>query len=74
MGDNNALARGIAIALNATLIGLLTAIPSLVAWSYYNKKIESVAVELASLCSTFVIRQYHGEEMETEETVRSRGA
>jgi len=72
MGDNNALASGISIALNSTLFGLLTAIPSLVAWSYYNKKIDNLAVELASLCSTFVIRQYHAEEIEAEETVRGR--
>ena len=62
LGDNNTLARGIAIALNATLIGLLTAIPSLIAWSYYNKKIESMAIELASLCETFIIRQYHADQ------------
>ncbi len=74
MGDNNALARGIAIALNSTLFGLLTAIPSLAAWSYYNKKIENLAVELAALCSTFVIRQYHADEIEAEETARDRDA
>ena len=61
LGDNNALARGIALALNATLLGLLTAIPSLVAWSYYNKKVENMAVELAALCEGFLFRQYHGE-------------
>lgn len=71
MGDNNTLARGIAIALNSTLMGLLTAIPSLAAWSYYNRKIENLAVELASLCAGFVIRQYHSEESE-EEPVRAR--
>ena len=39
LGDNSALARGIALALYSTLLGLLTAIPSLVAWSYYNRKV-----------------------------------
>ncbi|HWD21465.1 MAG TPA: MotA/TolQ/ExbB proton channel family protein [Verrucomicrobiae bacterium] len=62
LGDNNALAKGIALALNATLIGLLTAIPSLIAWSYYNKKIENMAIELAALCEGFIIRQYHSED------------
>ncbi len=63
MGDNNALARGIALALNATLLGLLTAIPSLIAWSYYNKKVESLAVEMAALCDNFLRQLYHGEEI-----------
>jgi biopolymer transport protein ExbB len=59
MGDNNALAQGIALALNSTLLGLLTAIPSLIAWSYYNKKVENFAVEMAALCDRFLMRQYH---------------
>jgi biopolymer transport protein ExbB len=59
LGDNNALASGIAIALNATLLGLITAIPSLIAWSYYSKKIESHAVKMASLCDGFMRQLYH---------------
>src|SRR5678809_945591 len=43
--DNAALAKGISIALNTTLMGLIVAIPSLVAWSYYNKKVETLAVD-----------------------------
>ena len=61
LGDNSQLAEGIATALHATLLGLLTAIPSLVAWSYYNKKIEGIAIELASLCEAFIIRLYHSD-------------
>jgi biopolymer transport protein ExbB len=61
LGDNNALANGIAIALHATLMGLLTAIPSLIAWSYYNKKVETLAVEMETLCDEFLRRQYRGE-------------
>jgi biopolymer transport protein ExbB len=62
LSDNNKLAEGIAFALNATLIGLITAIPSLVAWSYYNKKVESHAVKMASLCDGFLRQLYHLEE------------
>ncbi|MEP6662216.1 MAG: MotA/TolQ/ExbB proton channel family protein [Verrucomicrobiota bacterium] len=62
LGDNNnALARGISIALYATLMGLLTAIPSLIAWSYYNKKVETLAVEMETVCDEFLQRQYRGE-------------
>jgi len=65
LGDNNALANGIAIALHATLMGLLTAIPSLIAWSYYNKKVETLAVEMETLCDEFLRRQYRGAEKST---------
>ena len=57
MNDNSALAKGIAIALNTTLMGLMIAIPSLVAWSYYNKKVETFGVEMERLCEEFLRRQ-----------------
>lgn len=57
------LAKGIALILNATLMGLLIAIPSLIFWSYYNKKIETIAVEMETLCEEFVRRQYRDEAM-----------
>ena len=52
------LAKGIALILNATLMGLLIAIPSLIFWSYYNKKVETLAVEMETLCDEFIRRQY----------------
>ncbi len=58
MTDNSALAKGISLALNATLLGLVTAIPALVAWSYYNKKVETMAVEMETLCDEFLRRLY----------------
>jgi biopolymer transport protein ExbB len=71
MSDNNRLAQGIAIALNATLLGLITAIPSLVAWSYYSKKVESHAIRMASLCDQFLRQLYHCEDDDVaEEPVR----
>jgi biopolymer transport protein ExbB len=65
LSDSTNLARGIAIALNATLMGLLTAIPSLIAWSYYNKKVETLAVEMETLCDEFLRRQYRNDSEET---------
>jgi len=59
------LARGIAVILNATLMGLLIAIPSLVFWSYYSKKVEMLAVEMETVCDEFVRRQYRGEEIKS---------
>jgi biopolymer transport protein ExbB len=59
-GLNNAskLAHGISVILNATLIGLLIAIPALVAWGYFSKKVEVFAVEMETLCDEFIRRQY----------------
>ena len=59
MGDNAVLARGISLILKFTMMGLLIAIPSLIAWSYYSKKVEVLAVELETVCSEFLRRQYH---------------
>jgi biopolymer transport protein ExbB len=59
--DASHLAGGIAFILNSTLMGLLIAIPSLVFWSYYNKKVETIAVEMESLCEEFIRRQYREE-------------
>ena len=56
--DNAALAKGISIALNTTLMGLIVAIPSLIAWSYYSKKVETLAVEMESICEQFLRCQY----------------
>jgi biopolymer transport protein ExbB len=59
-GLNNAskLAQGISLILKATLIGLLIAIPALVAWGYFSKKVEVLAVEMETLCDEFIRRQY----------------
>jgi biopolymer transport protein ExbB len=57
-GDQAKFAEGIALALNATLMGLIIAIPSLIAWSYYNKKVESLTVEMETHCDEFLRRQY----------------
>jgi biopolymer transport protein ExbB len=56
--DAAKLAAGIALILRATLIGLLIAIPSLIAWSYFSKKVEVLAVEMEALCDDFIRRQY----------------
>jgi biopolymer transport protein ExbB len=60
--ENAKFAQGISLALNATLIGLLVAIPALVAWSYYSKKVETLALEMESLCEEFLRKHYGAEE------------
>ena len=62
--DAAKLGSGIALILKTTLIGLLIAIPSLVFWSYFTKKVEIMAVEMETLCDEFIRRQYRGSELE----------
>jgi hypothetical protein len=42
-------------------MGLLIAIPSLIFWSYYTKKVETIAIEMETFCDEFLRRQYRGE-------------
>lgn len=58
LNDASKLAQGISLILRTTLIGLLISIPSLVAWSYFTKKVEVLAVEMETLCDEFIRRQY----------------
>ncbi len=60
MNDASKLAQGISLILRTTLIGLLISIPALVAWSYFSKKVEVLAVEMETVCSEFIRRQYVG--------------
>lgn len=69
MDESSVFARGIAIALNATLLGLLVAIPSLVAWGYFNRKVETFAIEMESACSELVDHLYP----KAEESAGRRG-
>jgi biopolymer transport protein ExbB len=66
--ESSVFARGIAIALNATLLGLLVAIPSLVAWSYFSRKVETLAIEMEAACSELLEHLY------PRETGRGRAA
>lgn len=70
-GDYALLAKGIGAALNKTLAGLLVAIPTLVAWSYYNKKVEVLAVELEGQCDELIRRHYLGIQPDPAAAARS---
>ena len=58
VSDATRLAQGIGLILHATLLGLLIAIPSLIFWSFYTKRVEVLSVEMERLCEEFVRRQY----------------
>jgi biopolymer transport protein ExbB len=68
------LAGGIALILRATLWGLLIAIPSLITWSYFSKKIEIIAVEMETLCDQFIRRQYKEDVQSPKSKVQSPSA
>jgi biopolymer transport protein ExbB len=59
--NHAAFARGISTALIATLGGLLIAIPALISWSYYSRKIETFSVRMESLCGEFLRKHYRVE-------------
>ncbi len=57
-GDPSGIAAGIAEALSTTIVGLAVAIPSLIAHSYFSKKIETMAAEMESLIAELLTRCY----------------
>jgi biopolymer transport protein ExbB len=59
--DTSKFSAGISTALYATLIGLLIAIPALIAWSYYSRKVESFAVRMEAICDEFLRKHYRTE-------------
>ena len=61
LNDAAKLAQGISLILRATLFGLLIAIPALIFWSYYTKKVESIGIEMETICDEFIRRQYREE-------------
>jgi biopolymer transport protein ExbB len=60
--DPRGIARGISEALSTTIVGLAIAIPSLIAWSYYSRKIETVSAEMEALISELLAKCYHQKE------------
>jgi biopolymer transport protein ExbB len=58
--DTKAIARGIAEALNATVFGLSIAVPTLIAFSYFSKKVEVMSVEMETLVVELISKCYYG--------------
>ncbi len=57
--DPHTIARGISEALSTTIVGLAVAIPSLIAYSYFAKKIETFAAEMESLVADLLAKCYY---------------
>jgi len=58
--DPKMIARGISEALNCTVFGLGIAVPSLVAFVYFSKKVEVLSVEMESLVTDLLSKCYYG--------------
>ncbi len=58
--DTRQIALGIAEALNATVFGLSIAVPTLIAFSYFSKKVEVMSVEMETLVVDLINKCYYG--------------
>lgn len=57
-GDLSGIASGISEALSTTIVGLGIAVPSLVAFSYFSRKIENMSVEMESIIAELLGKCY----------------
>jgi biopolymer transport protein ExbB len=57
--DPHGIAKGISEALSTTIVGLAVAIPSLIAYSYFTKKVETMAAEMESLIAELLSKCYY---------------
>ncbi|MFY8267860.1 MAG: MotA/TolQ/ExbB proton channel family protein [Terrimicrobiaceae bacterium] len=57
-GDPITIARGISEALNTTIVGLAVAVPSLTAHSYFQRRIEMMAIEMESVAADLLAKLY----------------
>ena len=58
--DTKAVALGISMALNCTIFGLSIAVPSLIAFSYFSKKVEVLSMQMESIVSDLIAKCYYG--------------
>src|SRR5881275_1197843 len=58
--DAKRIALGISEALSCTIFGLGIAVPSLIAFVYFSKKVEVLSVEMESLVTDLLSKCYHG--------------
>lgn len=55
-GDPQMVANGISEALNCTIVGLGVAVPNLIAYNYFTRRVEVVSIELESLTADLMSR------------------
>src|SRR5213080_3830872 len=69
--DTRQIALGIAEALNATVFGLSIAVPTLVAFSYFSKKVEVMSVEMETLVVELIAKLYYGRSSREFQTAKA---
>src|SRR5262252_3755020 len=57
--DLKGIAGGIGEALSTTIVGLAIAIPALVAYTYFSRRVERLAVEMESLLTDLIEKIFH---------------
>jgi biopolymer transport protein ExbB len=72
--DTKAVALGISEALNCTIFGLSIAVPALISFSYFSKKVEVMSVEMESLVSDLIAKCYYGRVPSGDPSTASRSA
>ena len=55
-GDPQMVANGISEALNCTIVGLGVAVPNLIAYNYFTRRVEVVSIELESLTADLMTK------------------
>jgi biopolymer transport protein ExbB len=71
--NTEAIALGIAEALNATVFGLSIAVPSLIGFSYFSKRVEVMSAEIETLVVELISKCYYGR-VPRDDAHRSAGA
>jgi len=59
VSDPRGIAKGISEALSTTVVGIAVAIPTLIAYSIFSKRIETLAVEMESLIAEMITKCYY---------------
>jgi biopolymer transport protein ExbB len=68
--DTRQIALGIAEALNATVFGLSIAVPTLVGFTYFSRKVEVMSVEMETLVVELINKCYYGRSTREHNTVQ----
>ena len=70
--DTRQIALGIAEALNATVFGLSIAVPTLIGFTYFSRKVEVMSVEMETLVVELINKLYYGRSSREFETTKAR--
>jgi len=69
ISDPRGIAKGISEALSTTVVGMAIAIPTLIAYSYFSKRVETMAVEMESLVTDLLAKCYYQKNQQFGEPV-----